>query len=89
MQKLIATLLAIAVAIVIAREEKYLANIQRLTFNGTNAEAYFNNEGTKLIFQGMRDGYKCDQIFSLDLATKEITMLSNGKVKYLFYFLIS
>lgn len=83
------TLLLVLVAIFVtiyAQEEKYLANIQRLTFNGTNAEAYFSFDNKKLIFQAIRDGFKCDQIFSLDLETKEIKLLSNGKVSCKFLF---
>ena len=34
--------------------EKHLRNIKQLTFGGTNAEAYFSFDETKLIFQSTR-----------------------------------
>jgi Tol biopolymer transport system component len=59
--------------------ESHLKNVQQLTFGGENAEAYFNTDGTKLIFQSTRDDYECDQIFAMDLATQEVTQVSSGK----------
>jgi Tol biopolymer transport system component len=37
-------------------QERHLANIRQLTFEGKNAEAYFSFDGKKLIFQSTRDG---------------------------------
>ena len=61
--------------------EKHLKNIQQLTNEGENAEAYFSPDGKKLIFQRTtkRDG--CDQIFSMNLDGSDMKMLSNGEGK--------
>ena len=36
--------------------EKHLHNIRQITFGGENAEAYWSQDGAKLIFQSKRDG---------------------------------
>lgn len=48
-----------------AREGR-LANLRQLTAGGQNAEAYFSWDGTKPIFQFTRDGYPCDQIYTMN-----------------------
>src|SRR5262245_64891951 len=45
--------------------EPNLQNIKQLTFGGENAEAYFSADGKRLIFQSTRDGYPCDQIYTM------------------------
>ncbi|MBE0559181.1 MAG: PD40 domain-containing protein, partial [Proteobacteria bacterium] len=35
-------------------KEVHFGNIRQLTFGGTNAEAYFSSDGTKLVFQSTR-----------------------------------
>lgn len=46
--------------------EVHLANIVQLTRGqGENAEAYWSNDGSKLIFQTMRPPYGCDQIMEM------------------------
>ena len=58
--------------------EKHLKNIQMLTFEGENAEAYFNFSDTQLIFQSTHGKYKCDQIFSMNLDGSGKKLLSTG-----------
>lgn len=58
--------------------EKHLANMRQITFNGQNAEAYFNTDGTRLIMQAHKVEGECDQIFMIDLQTGEQKMVSTG-----------
>lgn len=50
-------------------QETHFASIRQLTFGGNNAEAYWNNAGTHLVFQSDNKnwGVDCDQIFILDV----------------------
>src|SRR5206468_9609764 len=48
-------------------KERHLRNIRQLTSGGENAEAYFSADGSRLIFQSTRDGYRCDQIYTAKL----------------------
>jgi TolB protein len=59
--------------------ETHLKNIKQLTFGGENAEAYFNKDGTQLVFQSTRDSFQCDQIFTMDLNGKNVKLVSTGK----------
>ncbi|NIM19852.1 MAG: hypothetical protein GTO51_06365 [Candidatus Latescibacteria bacterium] len=58
--------------------ETHLINIRQLSFGGENAEAYFNAEGTKLIFQSTRDTFLCDQIFEMTITGENVKLLSTG-----------
>ncbi|HEY6952109.1 MAG TPA: hypothetical protein VI758_06855, partial [Bacteroidota bacterium] len=49
------------------QRESHLRNIRQLTFGGTNAEAYFSFDETRIIFQSTREPYHCDQIFVMNL----------------------
>ena len=60
-------------------EEKHLKNVRQLTFGGTNAEAYFSFDETKLIFQTTREPYGCDQIFTMNIDGSEQKLVSTGK----------
>jgi dipeptidyl aminopeptidase/acylaminoacyl peptidase len=60
-------------------EEKHLANIRQLTFGGKNAEAYFSFDGKKLIFQATRDGFQCDQIFTMNDDGSSVHLVSTGR----------
>ncbi len=67
-------------------QEKNLKNIQKLTFGGDNAEAYFSPDGTKLTLQvnNPKMGMSCDQIYLLDLqktpySTDKLKAISSGK----------
>jgi TolB protein len=56
-----------------------LANMQRLTHGGANAEAYFSADGSQLIFQATRPGEsECDQIYTMDLDGRNVRMVSTG-----------
>jgi TolB protein len=58
--------------------EKHLRNIKQLTFGGENAEAYFSDDGTRLIFQSTRGAHPCDQIYSIKVDGTDERRLSNG-----------
>ncbi len=67
-------------------QERNLRNIQKLTFGGDNAEAYFSPDSKHLTLQvsNVAAGIPCDQIFMLDLQEKEfnqksLKLISNGK----------
>jgi len=60
-------------------QEKHLANLRQLTTGGKNAEAYFSFDGKKLIFQGTRNGFQCDQIFTMGVDGTGIRLVSTGK----------
>ncbi|WP_376785818.1 TolB family protein, partial [Kaistella carnis] len=69
----------------ISAQEKNLQNIQKLTFGGDNAEAYFSPDGKKLTMQVTNPaiGAHCDQIYLLDLTkknigTKDLQLVSTG-----------
>ena len=60
-------------------QERHLKNLRQLTFGGENAEAYFSFDGTRLIFQSTRNGYPCDQIYTMNLDGSELRRVSTGK----------
>ena len=47
--------------------ETHLTNVRQLTHGGENAEAYFSEDGKRLIFQATRPGYPCDRIFTINI----------------------
>ncbi len=59
--------------------EKHLRNIRQLTSGGTNAEAYFSFDFTKLVFQSTREPFGCDQIFTMNLDGSSQRLVSTGK----------
>ena len=61
-----------------ALPERHLRNIHQLTHGGENAEAYFSPDGTHLIFQSTRDGYPCDQIYTMKIDGTELRRVSTG-----------
>jgi TolB protein len=61
-----------------APQERHLRNIHQLTHGGENAEAYFSPDGTHLIFQSTRDGYPCDQIYTMKIDGTELRRVSTG-----------
>lgn len=60
--------------------EKHLSNIRQLTFSGDNAEAYFSNDGKKIVFQARNkaEGRYCDQIYWSPLDNFNPKRISNG-----------
>lgn len=74
-------------------DEKHFSNVKQLTYGGNNAEAYWNNAGTQLIFQSdnKKWGVGCDQIFLLnttemgDSALKPIISTGKGRTTCSFF----
>jgi Tol biopolymer transport system component len=67
-------------------QEKNLKNIQKLTFGGDNAEAYFSPNGNMLTLQvsNPKANIPCDQIYMYDLQSKtyssdNLKLVSTGK----------
>jgi Tol biopolymer transport system component len=58
--------------------ERHLANIRQLTSGGENAEAYFQSDGSHLIYQSTRAGYPCDQIFTMKIDGSDVRRVSTG-----------
>lgn len=58
--------------------ERHLRNVRQLTFGGENAEAYFSPDGERLIFQSTRDGYPCDQIYTMRIDGTDLRRVSTG-----------
>jgi Tol biopolymer transport system component len=58
--------------------ETHFAHLWQLTFGGQNAEAYWSDDGTRLIFQSTRDGRTCDQEYVFDLRSGEVRRVSTG-----------
>lgn len=58
--------------------EKHFASLRQLTFGGENAEGYFSFDESRLIFQSTRDSFRCDQMYTMDLATGAVRLVSNG-----------
>lgn len=86
--KILAPLFVLALLISVPRaqsdnlllpNEKHLRNIKQLTFGGENAEAYFSSDGKQLIFQATREGYECDQIYTMNVDGSNVKMISNGE----------
>lgn len=59
-------------------KESHLKNIRQLTFGGQNAEAYWNVDGTKLIYQSHQDGYPDEQIFTMNADGSNKKLVSTG-----------
>lgn len=63
----------------IQEKEIRLSNLRQLTFSGENAEAYFSNDGERLIFQSHDGDSLCDQIYIMNIKTGSINMVSTGE----------
>ena len=63
----------------LANERHFSGKLQQLTKGGENAEAYFSNDETRLVFQSTRDGAACDQIFTFHLHEGGVHPISSGK----------
>ena len=59
--------------------EVHLRHVRQLTSGGTNAEAYFSFDGRRLVFQATQGGFRCDQIFTMDVAGSEPKLVSTGR----------
>jgi len=60
-------------------KEVHLSSVTQLTFGGENAEAYFSFDGKELIFQSMRDGGQCDQIYAMRIDGTGVRRISSGE----------
>ncbi len=58
--------------------EKHFKNVRQLTFDGENAEAYWSNDGRRLILQRRLTTAAADQIYVLDLASGDLKLVSTG-----------
>ncbi|MCA8973732.1 MAG: PD40 domain-containing protein [Planctomycetes bacterium] len=58
--------------------ERHLANVRQITFDGENAEAYWSNDGTRLILQRRNAEMAADQIYMIDLRTGDMKQVSTG-----------
>ena len=58
--------------------EDHLVNIRQLTFGGENAEAYWNHDGTKLIYQTTQPEWEDEQIMIMDADGKNKQLVSTG-----------
>lgn len=61
--------------------ELHLRNIRQITNGGENAEAYFSNDGKKLIFQSTRDGRTCDQQYVMRIDGSHVRRVSSARGK--------
>jgi Tol biopolymer transport system component len=75
--KTILTVLLLLTAL--SAQEKHFGAMKQLTSGGTNAEAYWSPDGTKIVFQTTRDPYQCDQIFVMNADGSDQHLVSTGK----------
>jgi TolB protein len=68
-----------AIAVAVDPRERRLTNLRQLTTSGSNAEAYFDWTGTRLIFQSTRPPYGCDQIFTMKTDGTNVRLVSTGR----------
>ena len=62
--------------LVVRPDEKHLKNVRMLTHGGENAEAYFDQSGTELIFQTKRGDAACDAIYRMSAEGKHQRQVS-------------
>lgn len=65
--------------LLLPEESKHLSQLRQLTFEGTNAEAYWSPDGEWLVFQSTRPPYKADQIFVMRADGSGVRVVSTGK----------
>ncbi len=56
--------------------EVHMKNVTQLSFDGDNGEAYFSQDGRRLIFQSNRGGYGCDKIWVMNTDGSDKVMVS-------------
>ncbi|GIV02958.1 MAG: hypothetical protein KatS3mg015_1788 [Fimbriimonadales bacterium] len=59
-------------------QETHLANIRQLTFGGQNAEAYWNVDGTKIIYQSTQPEWPDEQILIMNADGSDKRLVSPG-----------
>jgi len=66
----------------VKQSENHLADVRAITTSGTNAEAYWNFQGTMLSFQAIREPlentHNCDQIYTMTTDGANITLVSTA-----------
>ncbi len=61
-------------------DERHLRNIRQLTFGGNNAEAYFSQDGKKIIYQWQQKvDAGCDQQYTMNIDGSNKRRVSNGQ----------
>lgn len=60
-------------------KEKRLRNIRQLTFGGQNAEAYWNIDGTKIVWQTRQPEYPDEQVYVMNSDGSDKKLVSTGK----------
>lgn len=60
-------------------DEKFFGQVRQLTFGGQNAEAYWNVDGTKIVYQSRQPGYPDEQIFVMNADGSGKRLVSTGK----------
>ena len=60
------------------KRESHLTNIRQLTFGGQNAEAYWNSDGTKLIYQTLQKEWVDEQIMIMNADGSHKHLVSSG-----------
>lgn len=58
--------------------ETTIGNLRQLTFGGQNAEAYWNSDGTKIVFQSTQPGFPDEQIFTMNADGSGKKLVSSG-----------
>lgn len=61
-----------------AREVR-LTGVRQLTHEGSNAEAYWSFDGTRIVFQSTREGHPCDQLYVMNADGTGVKRVSNGQ----------
>lgn len=59
--------------------ETNLSDVRQVTFGGQNAEAYWNLDGTKIIYQTRQPEYPDEQVFTMNADGSERRLVSTGK----------
>jgi Tol biopolymer transport system component len=68
---------------IVMGDEPFLKNVRQVTFSSMGfekaGESYFSPDGRQLIFQAVPTGQKYYQIFTIDLVSGNISLVSTGK----------
>lgn len=59
--------------------EGHLRNVRKLTATGSNAEAYWSNDGKRIVFQSTREGHPCDQLYTMNADGTDQRRVSSGQ----------
>jgi Tol biopolymer transport system component len=59
-------------------KERHLRNVRQLTFGGQNAEAYWNMDGSQIVYQSRQPEYPDEQIFVMNADGSNKRLISTG-----------